>query len=96
MKNLYNNFFKHFVFRRRKFEELLTEYEAEIDKYKDRQIPMTVAEIKKHLVNLKQLSVNLEAAKEDYMVRILCQVEYKLAIETLSFLFPVKIILVFF
>ena len=33
---------------------------------------------------LKQLSVNLEAAKEEYMVRILCQVEYKLAIETLS------------
>lgn len=58
-----------FMLRRVKFEALLASYQAEVDKFQELEVPRQVEEIKKVVEQLDTLSSNLEAAKEEAMVR---------------------------
>ena len=54
--------------RREKFEQLLNDYQAEVDVYQEKEVPRHLEDIKKVVAQLEQLSQNLEKSKDDAMV----------------------------
>ena len=54
--------------RREKFEQLLNEYQSEVDVYQEKEVSRHLEDIKKVVAQLKQLSENLEKSKEEAMV----------------------------
>ena len=58
----------HLVFRREKFEQLLNDYQSEVDVYQEKEVPRHLEDIKKVVTQLDQLSESLEKSKEEAMV----------------------------
>lgn len=56
------------ICRREKFEQLLNEYQSEVDVYQEKEVPRHLEDIKKVVAQLEQLSENLEKSKEEAMV----------------------------
>ena len=49
----------------------LSEYQSEVDTFKDKEVPRHLEDIKKVTAQLSELSVALEKAKEEAMVGLL-------------------------
>ena len=54
--------------RREQFEALLTEYQSQVDAFREREVVQQVEEVQKVVAQLEQLGHNLEAAKQEAMV----------------------------
>ena len=57
------------LYRKTKFEGLLGEYQTEVDTFREREVSRNVEEIQATIKQLDRLAQNLEAAKEEAMVR---------------------------
>ena len=57
------------VCRKAKFEALLEEYQAEVDVFREQEVPRNVEDIRKPVEQLSKLGQRLEAAKDEAMVR---------------------------
>lgn len=64
--------FAHFttfpLSRRIKFDNLLNDYQNEVDNYKEKEVPRAIEEVKEVLAQLEKLGRDLEAAREESMV----------------------------
>ena len=72
----------HLFFRREKFEQLLNDYQSEVDIYQEKEVPRHLEDIKKVVTQLDQLSENLEKSKEEAMVSHTPPAQYKLEFYT--------------
>jgi len=57
------------VCRKAKFEALLGEYQAEVDVFREQEVPRNVEDIRKPVEQLSNLTQRLEGAKDEAMVR---------------------------
>ena len=56
--------------RRSKFEALLSQYEAEVESFRELAVSRNLEDIKKVVAQLDELGQNLEASKDKAMVSI--------------------------
>lgn len=57
--------------RRDEFETRLSEYQAEVDQFREKEVPRQLEDIKTILTQLNKLSESLETAKSEAMVWII-------------------------
>ena len=54
--------------RREKFEALLSSYQADVDQFREREVPRQLDEINRVVDQLNTLGKDLEASKDEAMV----------------------------
>ena len=82
--------FNLLIYRRSKFETLLNDYHAEVESFQEKEVPRNLDDIKKVLSHLQQLSINLEAAKDEMMVSnkdLYINVHSRVSLHTTTYMF---------